>query len=58
MPDGVSDLAGFSIDETKEASKTFTRLPANPFLLSPHTTKRLVQLTLWVKDQARLNVAA
>jgi hypothetical protein len=58
MPDGVSDLAGFSIDEIKEASKTFTRLPANPFLLSPHATKRLVQLTLWVKDQVRLNVAA
>jgi hypothetical protein len=58
MPDGLNDLAGFSVDEIKEASKTFTRLPANPFLLSPHTTKRLVQITLWVKDQVRLNVVA
>jgi hypothetical protein len=55
MPDDLSDLAGFSTDEIKEASKTFPRLPANPFLLSPHTTKRLTQLTLWVKDQVRLD---
>jgi hypothetical protein len=58
MPDDLSHLAGFSTNEIKEASKTFSRLPANPFLLSPHTTKRLVQLTLWVKDQARLDIVA
>ncbi len=51
MPGGMSELADFSVDEIKEASKSFARLPVNPFVLSPHTTKRLVQLTLWVKDQ-------
>lgn len=58
IPDGLSDLAGFSIDEIKEASKTFSRRPVTPFMLSPHTTKRLVQMTLWVKDQVRLDIVA
>jgi hypothetical protein len=54
MPGGMSELADFSIDEIKEATKSFSRMPIGPFVLSPHTTKRLVQLTLWVKDQERL----
>jgi hypothetical protein len=56
MPDGLGDLADFSLEEIKEAAKSFSRLPANPFVLSPHTTKRLTQITLWVKDKRRLDV--
>ena len=55
MPDGLDDLADFSIEEIKEASKSFARLPVSPFTLSPHTTKRLSQLILLVKDQVRLS---
>ena len=55
MPGGLYDLADFSIEEIKEAAKSFTRLSTAPFTLSPHTTKRLTQLTLWVKDQVRLD---
>jgi hypothetical protein len=57
MPGGLEDLADFNTDEVKEETKSFTRLPKNPFMLSPHTTKRLVQLTLWAKDQERLGIA-
>jgi hypothetical protein len=57
MPGGLGDLAAFTTEEVKEATKSFTRLPNNPFMLSPHTTKRLVQLTLWAKDQERLGIA-
>jgi hypothetical protein len=55
MPGGVIELAHFSVDEIKEATKSFSRLPVDAFVLSPHTTKRLVQLTLWAKDKARLD---
>ncbi len=55
MPGGLAELSEFSTDEVKEAVKSFTRLPANAFMLTPHTMKRLVQLTLWVKDQRRLD---
>ena len=55
MPGGIIELADFSVDEIKEATKSFSRLPVGVFVLSPHTTKRLVQLTLWVKDKARLD---
>jgi hypothetical protein len=55
MPGGLTDLGDFSTEEIREAVKSFARLPANPFLLSPHTLKRLTQLTLWVKDAQRLD---
>jgi hypothetical protein len=56
MPGGMNELADFSVDEIKEATKSFSRLRgARAFVLSPHTTKRLVQLTMWVKDKVRLD---
>ena len=55
MPNGMADLADFTTDEVKEAAKSFTRLPNNPFMLSPYSIKRIVQLSLWAKDQIRLN---
>jgi hypothetical protein len=58
MPGGLIDLSDFTPDEVKEAAKSFARQPINPFVLSPHTMKRLVQLTLWVKDQRRLDLDA
>jgi hypothetical protein len=56
MPGGMAKIADFSVDEIKEAAKGFARLPVSPFVLSPHTTKRLVQLALWAKDQERLDL--
>ena len=50
MPGGMAKIADFSVDEIKEAAKGFARLPVSPVVLSPHTTKRLVQLTLWAKE--------
>jgi phage tail protein X len=55
MPNGMTDLADFTTDEVKEAAKSFTRLPNNPFMLSPYSIKRMVQLSLWAKDQIRLD---
>ena len=57
MPNGMTDLADFTTDEVKEAAKSFTRLPGNPFMLSPYSIKRMVQLSLWAKDQIRLDAA-
>jgi hypothetical protein len=31
MPGGMSELADFSVDEIKEAAKSFARLPVGPF---------------------------
>jgi phage tail protein X len=58
MPDGLIDLADFTPEEVKDAAKSFARQPIEPFVISPHTMKRLVQLTLWVKDQRRLDINA
>ena len=55
VPGGLGDLGDFSSKDIREVVKSFGRQPANPFLLSPHTLKRLTQLTLWVKDAQRLN---
>jgi hypothetical protein len=55
MPNGMTDLADFTTNKVKEAAKSFTHLPNNPSMLSPHSTKRIVQLSLWVKDQIRLD---
>jgi hypothetical protein len=58
MPGGLIELADFTPEEAKDAAKSFARQPVDPFVTSPHTMKRLVQLTLWVKDQRRLDVVA
>ena len=57
MPNGMADLADFTTDEVKEAAKSFTHLPNNPFMLSPSSIKRIVQLSLWAKDQILLDTA-
>jgi hypothetical protein len=58
MPGGLIELADFTPEEVKDAAKSFARQPVDPFVISPHTMKRLVQLTLWVKDQRRLDIVA
>jgi hypothetical protein len=58
MPGGLIELADFTPEEAKDAEKSFARQPIAPFVVSPHTMKRLVQLTLWVKDQRRLDINA
>ena len=56
IPGGLGDLRDYTIEDIKEAIKGFKSLPRaqDKFSLSAHTTKRMVQLTLWVKDRARL----
>jgi hypothetical protein len=51
MPGGLDDLDQYSQEEIREAIKGFKTLPtvADRFSLSALTTKRVVQLTLWVK---------
>ena len=58
MPGGLTELADFTPEEAKDAAKSFAGQPIAPFVVSPHTMKRLVQLTLWAKDQRRLDVNA
>ncbi len=56
MPGGLDDLDQCSQEEIREAIKGFKTLPtvADRFSLSALTTKRIVQLALWVKDRVRL----
>jgi hypothetical protein len=56
MPGGLDDLKDYTVEDVKEAIKGFKNLPreADRFSISAHSTKRMVQLTLWVKDQIRL----
>jgi hypothetical protein len=56
MPEGLDDLDQYSPEEIREAIKGFKTLPAiaDRFSLSALTTKRIVQLALWVKDRVRL----
>jgi hypothetical protein len=56
FPGGLEDLNGYTSDEIKDAVKNFRSHPtANQrFSLSANSTKKLVQLTLWVKDRIRL----
>jgi hypothetical protein len=56
MPGGLNDLDQCLQEETREAIKGFKTLPtaADRFSLSALTTKRIVQLALWVKDRVRL----
>jgi hypothetical protein len=56
MPGGLDDLDQYSQEEIREAIKGFKTLPTvgDRFSLSALTTKRVVQLSLWVKDRVRL----
>jgi hypothetical protein len=56
FPGGLEDLNDCAADEVKDAVKNFRTHPtANQrFSLSASSTKKLGQLTLWVKDRIRL----
>jgi hypothetical protein len=56
IPGGLTDLKDYSVEDIREAIKGFKTLPraADRFHLSAHSSKRIVQLALWVKDRARL----
>ncbi len=55
MPGGLDDLDQYSQEEIREAIKGFKTLltAADRFSLSALTTKRIVQLALWVKNRMR-----
>jgi hypothetical protein len=57
MPGGLDDLDQYSQEEIRDAIKGFKTMPraVDRFSLSALTTKRIVQLSLWVKDRVRLN---
>ena len=59
FPGGLADLNDYTAEEVKDAVKNFRSHPtANQrFNLSANSTKKLVQLTLWVKDRIRLGQA-
>jgi hypothetical protein len=56
FPGGLEDLNGHTSDEIKDAVKNFRSHPAanQRFSLSANSTKKLVQLTLWVEGRIRL----
>jgi hypothetical protein len=56
FPGGLEELNDYTAEEVKGAVKNFRSHPtANQrFSLSANSTKKLVQLTLWVKDRVRL----
>jgi hypothetical protein len=56
FPGGLADLNDHTANEVKDAVKNFRSHPtANQrFSLSANSTKKLAQLTLWVKDRIRL----
>ena len=56
FPGGLEELNDHTADEVKDAVKNFRSHPtANQrFSSSANSTKKLVQLTLWVKDRIRL----
>jgi hypothetical protein len=56
FPGGLADLNDHTDEEVKDAVKNFHSHPtANQrFNASANSTKKLVQLTLWVKDRIRL----
>jgi hypothetical protein len=59
FPGGLADLNDCTAKEVKDAVKNFRSHPtANQrFNVSANSTKKLVQLTLWVKDRIRLGQA-
>ena len=60
FPGGLSDLNDYSLDDIRDAIKSFRTHPTvnQRFNLTPYTMKRLTQLTLWVKDKVRIGHAA
>jgi hypothetical protein len=60
FPGGLADLNEYTADDIKDAAKNFRSHPTpnQRFNVSAISTKRLVQLTLWVKDRIRLGQAA
>jgi len=56
FPGGLEDLNDYSAEDIKDAMKNFRSHPTSnqKFTVSVHTTSRLVQLTLWVKDKIRV----
>ena len=59
FPGGLEELNDCTAEEVKDAVKNFRSHPtANQrFNLSANSTKKLAQLTLWVKDRIRLGQA-
>jgi hypothetical protein len=56
FPGGLADLNDYTAEEVKDAVKNFRSHPTpnQRFNVSANSTKKLVQLTLWVKDRIRL----
>ena len=59
FPGGLADLNDYTSEDIKDAAKNFRSHPTvnQRFNVSAISTKRLVQLTLWVKDRIRLGQA-
>jgi hypothetical protein len=59
FPGGLADLNEYTTEDIKDAAKNFRSHPTTNrrFNISAISTKRLVQLTLWVKDRIRLGQA-
>jgi hypothetical protein len=59
FPGGLADLNDYTAEDIKDAAKNFRSHPTTNqrFNVSAISTKRLVQLTLWVKDRIRLGQA-
>lgn len=59
MPDGLTDLNLFSTEELLTAIKGFkdNLIDAEKFKLTASSSKKIIQLALWVKDKTRLNQA-
>ena len=57
FPGGLEELNDYTAEEVKDAVKNFRSHPTTNqrFSLSANSTKKLVQLTLWVKDRIRLD---
>ena len=53
FPGGLADLNNYTAEDIKDAAKNFRSHPTvnQRFNVSAISTKRLVQLTLWVKDR-------
>jgi hypothetical protein len=56
FPGGLADLNEYTTEDIKDAAKNFRNHPTpnQRFNVSAISSKRLVQLTLWVKDRIRL----
>ena len=56
FPGGLGDLNDYSLEDIRDAVKNFRNHPTATlrFNVSAHTTKRPLQLTLWVKDKLRV----